>query len=58
MDSDKVPPDVGKLTTSGGIVMEKRNDTYVQMLLPEIEAMITAGKSQSEMAEQFGFKDK
>lgn len=38
--------------------MEKRNDTHVQMLLPEIEAMIAAGKSQREVAEQFGFKDK
>ncbi|WP_050698230.1 hypothetical protein [Anaeromassilibacillus senegalensis] len=37
--------------------MEKRNDTHVQMLLPEIEAMIAVGKSQREVAEQFGFKD-
>lgn len=38
--------------------MEKREYTHVQMLLPEIEAMITAGKTQREVAEQFGFKDK
>ena len=38
--------------------MEKRNYTHVQMLLPEIEAMIAAGKTQREVAEHFGFKDK
>ena len=38
--------------------MGKRNYTHVQMLLPEIEAMIAEGKTQREVAEQFGFKDK
>ena len=38
--------------------MEKRNYTHVQMLLPEIEAMIAEGKTQREVAENFGFKDK
>lgn len=38
--------------------MEKRNYTHVQMLLPEIEAMIAEGKTQREVAEYFGFKDK
>ena len=38
--------------------MEKRNYTHVQMLLPEIEAMIAEGKTQREVAEHFGFKDK
>ena len=28
------------------------------MLLPEIEAMLSAGKTQREVAEYFGFKDK
>ena len=30
----------------------------MQMLLPEIEAMIAEGKTQCEVAENFGFKDK
>ena len=38
--------------------MEKANYTHVQMLLPEIEAMIAEGKTQREVAEYFGFKDK
>lgn len=38
--------------------MKKRNYTHVQLLLPEIEAMIASGKTQREVAEQFGFKDK
>lgn len=38
--------------------MEKRNYTHVQNLLPEIEAMILAGKTQREVAEHFGLKDK
>ena len=38
--------------------MEKRKYTHVQMLLPEIEAMIAEGKTQREVAEYFGFKDK
>ena len=38
--------------------MENQNYTHVQMLLPEIEAMIAEGKTQREVAEYFGFKDK
>lgn len=38
--------------------MEKRNYTHVQILLPEIDAMLSAGKTQREVAEHFGFKDK
>lgn len=38
--------------------MEKKNYTHVQMLLPEIEAMMAEGKTQREVAEYFGFKDK
>lgn len=38
--------------------MKRRNYTHVQELLPEIEGMISAGKTQREVAEQFGFKDK
>lgn len=38
--------------------MEKRNYTHVQKLLPEIEAMMAEGKTQREVAEYFGFKDK
>lgn len=38
--------------------MKKRKYTHVQILLPEIEAMISSGKTQREVAEQFGFKDK
>lgn len=38
--------------------MEKRKYTHVQMLLPEIAAMISAGKTQREVAEHFGLKDK
>ena len=38
--------------------MEKRKYTHVQMLLPEIEGMIAEGKTQREVAEHFGLKDK
>ncbi len=38
--------------------MEKRDYTHVQMLLSEIEAMLSAGKTQREVAEHFGCKDK
>lgn len=38
--------------------MCKRNYTHVQVLLPEIKEMLTAGKTQREIAEYFGFKDK
>ena len=42
----------------GGIVMENPNYTHVQMLLPEIAAMMAERKTQREVAEYFGFKDK
>ena len=32
--------------------MEKRNYTHVQVLLPEIKAMLAEGKTQREVAEQ------
>ena len=38
--------------------MEKQNYTHVQMLLPEIETMMAERKTQREVAEYFGFKDK
>ena len=38
--------------------MKKREYTHVQMLLPEIEGMILAGKTQRAVAEQFEFNDK
>ena len=38
--------------------MSKRNCTHMQALLPEIEAMIAKGKTQREVAEHFGLKDK
>ena len=38
--------------------MGKRNYTHDQKLLLEIEAMIAAGKTQREVAEYLGFKDK
>lgn len=38
--------------------MEKREYTQVQKLLPEIEAMLSSGKTQREVSEHFGFKDK
>ena len=38
--------------------MENSNYTHVQMLLPEIEAMMAEGKTQREVAEYFGSKDK
>ena len=38
--------------------MEKRRYTHIQKQQPEIEAMITAGKTQREVAEHFGIKDK
>ena len=38
--------------------MEKRKYTHVQMMLPEIEGMIAEGKTQREVADHFGFKDK
>ena len=38
--------------------MEKRNYTHVQALLPEIRAMLAEGKTQREVAEYYGFRDK
>lgn len=38
--------------------MTKRKYTHVEGLLTEIEEMITAGKTQREIAEHYGFKDK
>ena len=38
--------------------MSKRNNTHVQILLPEIEAMLAEGKTQREIAEYYDFKDK
>ena len=38
--------------------MGKRNYTHVQVLLPEIKAMLAEGKTQREVAEYYGFRDK
>lgn len=38
--------------------MGKRNYRHVQALIPEIEGMLATGKTQREVAEYFGFKDK
>lgn len=38
--------------------MKKRNYTHIQALLPEIKAMVAGGKTQREVAEHYGFKDK
>ena len=38
--------------------MGKRKYTHIQVLLPEIKAMLAAGKTQREVAEYYGFKDK
>ena len=38
--------------------MKKRNYTHVQALLPEIKAMLAEGKTQREVAEYYGFRDK
>ena len=38
--------------------MEKRHYTHVQALLPEIKTMLAEGKTQREVAEYYGFKDK
>ena len=38
--------------------MNKRNYTHIQELLPEIKAMLAEGKTQREVAEYYGFKDK
>lgn len=38
--------------------MDKRSYTHTQRLLPEIRAMVEAGKTQREIAEYFGFSSK
>lgn len=38
--------------------MRGRNYTHVQALLPEIKAMLAAGKTQREVAKYYGLKDK
>lgn len=38
--------------------MTKRNYTHVQALLPGIKAMVESGKTQREIAEHYGFRDK
>lgn len=38
--------------------MSKRNYTHVQHLLPIIEKMRESGKTQQQIADHFGFKDK
>ena len=38
--------------------MEKRNYTHIQELLPQNKAMLAEGKTQREVAEHYGFKDK
>ena len=38
--------------------MKKRHYTHIQELLPQIKAMLAEGKTQREVAEHYGFKDK
>lgn len=38
--------------------MSKREYTHVQKMLPEIKDMLASGKTQREVAEYYGFKDK
>ena len=38
--------------------MSKRNYMHIKDLLPTIQAMVTEGMTQREIAEHFGFKDK
>ena len=38
--------------------MKKRKYTHVQVLVPEITAMLAEGKTQREVAEYYGFQDK
>ena len=38
--------------------MSKRDYTHVQVHLPSINAMVEEGKTQREIAEYYGFKDK
>ena len=38
--------------------MVNQNYTHVQLLLPEIKAMLAEGKTQREVAEYYGFRNK
>lgn len=38
--------------------MKNRKYTHLQNLLPEIKAMVATGKTQREIAEHYGLKDK
>jgi len=38
--------------------MKKRGYTHIKELLPAIKVMVEEGKTQREIAEHFGFKDK
>jgi transposase-like protein len=38
--------------------MSKRDYTHIQALLPAIRAMLEDGKTQREIAEYYGFRDK
>ena len=38
--------------------MSKRNYTHIKEVLPAIQTMVAEGKTQREIAEYFGFKDK
>lgn len=38
--------------------MSKRSYTHVKELLPAIQGMVAQGKTQREIAEYYGFKDK
>ena len=38
--------------------MSRQKYTHVQILLPEIRAMVAAGKTKREIAEHFGLRDK
>ena len=38
--------------------MSKRNYTHIKELIPTIQSMVAEGKTQREIAEHFGFKDK
>jgi transposase len=40
------------------MIMHKRSYTHVQVLLPEIRAMVSEGKIQREIAEHFGLSGK
>ena len=40
------------------LVIKKQNHTRINVLLPEIKAMLADGKLQREVAEYYGFPDK